>query len=227
MVLRSAKPASSTKKRVRRTPEEARTALLDAADRVFAARLPDAVGLKEIAHEAGVSHALVTHYFRTYDGVLEAALERRIRALREVIFTRLGDAGAVSRPGELLGILFRALEDPIHLKLVKWLVASGRSTSARAFALQDHGLQLVAHQVAEAIAPRPTKETINTIELALLTAVSAAYGYATTKYALAGALGRVANNELDAGVQRTLAAMLQVYLRETLKSVISPGSLGS
>ncbi|HZJ68032.1 MAG TPA: helix-turn-helix domain-containing protein [Kofleriaceae bacterium] len=50
------------KPRVRRSPEEARTHILDAADAVFRDHLPDAVGLREIAVAAGVSHGLVTHY---------------------------------------------------------------------------------------------------------------------------------------------------------------------
>ena len=70
-----------TKKRVRRSPDEARTLILDAADRVFAKKLPDAVGLKDVAREAGVSHALVTHYFGTYDGLVEATLERRFHQM--------------------------------------------------------------------------------------------------------------------------------------------------
>src|SRR4051812_23836783 len=72
-----------TEPRRRRSPELARQELLDAAERVFAGAQPDQVGLKEVAHEAGVSHALITHYFGTYAGLLEAALARRQTAMRE------------------------------------------------------------------------------------------------------------------------------------------------
>ena len=51
--------------RRRRPPELARQEIVDAAERVFAASQPDQVGLKEVAREAGVSHALITHYFGT------------------------------------------------------------------------------------------------------------------------------------------------------------------
>jgi TetR/AcrR family transcriptional regulator, repressor for neighboring sulfatase len=203
--------------RRRRSPEVARTEILDAAERVFAEFQPDQVGLKEVGREAGVSHALITHYFGTYAGLLEATLERRIRALRERLLERLREAGALSRPDELLAILFRALEDPVHLRLMRWMLASERPASVTAFGLQDHGLQLVAHQVARAITPEaqgaPPHKLIVAIELALLTAVSAAYGYALGKHALVGALGQRPSVELDAAVQRTLAAMLQAYLR--------------
>lgn len=199
--------------RRRRAPEVARLEILEAAERVFAESQPDQVGLKEVARAAGVSHALITHYFGTYAGLIEAALERRIRALREQLLERLRDAGALARPGELLALLFRALGDPVHLRLTRWLLASERPAAAHAFALRDHGLQLIAHQVASSLSPRPDRELLAKVELALVTAVAAAYGYAIGKHALVGALGREASPELDAEVQRTLGEMLHGYLQ--------------
>ena len=58
------------KVRRRRSPELARQELLDAAERLFRDLPPDQVGLKDIGREADVSHALVTHYFGTYVGVV-------------------------------------------------------------------------------------------------------------------------------------------------------------
>jgi len=211
--IRPLRPLRPRAARRRRAPELARQEILDAAERVFVEFQPDQVGLKHVAREAGVSHALITHYFGTYAGLIEAALERRIRALRETMLVRLREAGAMSRPGELLSVLFRALEDPVHLRLTRWMMASERPSAAHAFALRDHGLQLVAHQVAAAFDARPSHELIGKIEIALLTAVSAAYGYAIGKYALVGALGRQASGELDAEVYKTLAAMLERHLR--------------
>jgi TetR/AcrR family transcriptional regulator, repressor for neighboring sulfatase len=202
--------------RRRRPPEQARQEILDAAERVFVEFQPDQVGLKDVAREAGVSHALITHYFGTYAGLIEAALERRVRSLRETMLGRLREAGALSRPDELIATLFGFLDDPVHLRLTRWLLASERPSAAHAFALRDHGLQLVAHQLAAAIDPRPGEQMIDKIELVLVTAVAAAYGYAIGKYALVGALGRPASRELDREVQRTLAAMVQTYLKAEL-----------
>lgn len=199
--------------RRRRAPEDARQEILDAAERVFVEFQPDQVGLKDVAREAGVSHALITHYFGTYANMIEAALERRVRVLRAGILERLKIEGALSRPAELIAVLFSALEDPVHLRLTRWLLASERPASAHAFALRDQGLMLVAHHVAHAIDPEPSRQTIERVELALVTAVAAAYGYAMGKYALVGALGREANVELDRQVQQTLGDMLQAYLR--------------
>lgn len=216
--VRRIRPLRTVRERVRRrrAPEEARRELIDAADRLFIEFTPDQVGLKDIAREAGVSHALITHYFGTYAGLIEATLERRIVSLRELMLARLRVAGALERPDELLALLFQALEDPVHMRLMRWLLASERPAAAHAFGLQAHGLQLVAHQVASALDPTPSAELIGKVELALLTAVSAAYGYALCKYALAGALGRQVSGTLDTQVQETMAAMVRAHIRAEL-----------
>lgn len=174
---------------------------------------PDQVGLKDVGREAGVSHSLITHYFGTYAGMIEAVLERRIRLLREKMMLRLRESGALARPGELLSSLFQALQDPIHVRLTRWLMASERPAADHAFALRDRGLHLIAIQVAEAIDPRAGAELVSKIEIGLVTAVAAAYGFALGKYALAASVGRQVGNELDADVQQALAMMLEAYLR--------------
>ena len=88
--------------------------------------------------------------------------------------------------------------------------------AAHAFALRDHGLQLVAHQVAAALEPRATSDQIAKIEIALLAAVASAYGYAMGKYALAGALGRQPSDELDREVLETVGRMVESHLRTEL-----------
>src|SRR5438128_1297088 len=92
---RRAAAAAAPPGRRRRPPELARQEILDAAERVFARFQPDQVGLKEVAREAGVSHALITHYFGTYAGLVEAALERRNRATREAALARLREPSAL------------------------------------------------------------------------------------------------------------------------------------
>lgn len=202
--------------RRRRSPELARQEILDAAERVFAASQPDQVGLKEVAGEAGVSHALITHYFGTYAGLLEATLERRLRKTRELVLARLREPEVLGRPDELLEILFRTLQDPVHLRLMRWMLASERPAASRALGLQDRGLAIIAEQVARSLAPEPSRELLQHIEVTLLTAVSAAYGYALSKHALIAALGRQPSHELDDQVRETLAQMVLAHLRATL-----------
>jgi AcrR family transcriptional regulator len=199
--------------RRRRSPELARQEILDAAERVFAQFQPDQVGLKEVARDAGVSHALITHYFGTYAGLLEATLQRRTRALREATLARLREPEALERPADLLELLFRTLQDPVHLRLMRWMLASERPAASHTFALQEHGLAVLAEQVARALSPEPDAALLREVEITLLTAVAAAYGYALAKHTLAPALGREPSRELDDEVRHTLASMVQTQIR--------------
>ena len=188
---------------------------------MFAQHPPDDVGLKDIAREAGTSHALITHYFGTYGGLVEEVLQRRLLRLREQMAARLLESGAMERPDELLAIVFRTLDDPVHLRLMKWVIASDRQESMHVFALQHQGVTLIAHQVAATIAPASItgdarKALVEKLELALVTALAAAMGYAFAKPALAATVGRPPDQALTDGVRKTLAAMLQAYMHETI-----------
>ena len=82
--------------RIRRTPKAARALILEAASGVLADLGPDRAGLKEVAAAAGVSHALVTHYFGTFSALVEEVLEvplthlQDARNLHEEIWTIRG-----------------------------------------------------------------------------------------------------------------------------------------
>ena len=204
-------------RRRRRTPEQAREEILDAAERVFARARPDEVGLLRVARAAGISHALITHYFGTYAGLVAETLGRRVRRLRERILGELHQVGSMHRPGELLGMLFAALEDPVHLRLVQWRVANGMQSGA--LALEDRGIALVAQEIAAALDPRPEHggaKTLETIQLALVAVVAAAFGYAMMKAPLAAAIGRTADVGLSQHLPRTITQMLASYLHTEL-----------
>src|SRR5215813_3343730 len=121
-------PAKRSRPRVRRTPEAARAHILDAADRVFREHLPDAVGLREIAAEAGVSHGLVTHYFATYEGLITAVIARRLDAARTAAFAHLAQMTFAPDEVPLLSMLVDLLEDRTLVRLLVWSILSGRST---------------------------------------------------------------------------------------------------
>jgi hypothetical protein len=75
---------------------------------------------------------------------------------------------------------------------------------------------MVAAQVTHALDPDAPPALKERVELALVTTVAAAFGYATTKLSLASSIGRPESAELDRGVRRTLTLMLQGYLRSPL-----------
>lgn len=202
----------AAKKRVRRSPQEARAHILDAAERVFAKNLPDTVGLKDVAGEAGVSHALVTHYFRTYEGLVDATLERRFQRLRdELVPTILAlvaeGAGAERLLAAHRAAIGRAARDPANARLVLWALLSGRADANDFFPQRVQGLRLLVDALV-ARSPAPRED----LELALLASMSVAIAWSLGRRTLAGALGRVASRELDASVEERTARMIEAFL---------------
>jgi TetR/AcrR family transcriptional regulator, repressor for neighboring sulfatase len=109
--------------RPRRTAETARANILDAADRIFAKSLPDAVGLREIATEANVSHALITHYFMTYEGLIEATMARQFASLGARSEIRLANQPDMI---PLVATLMEVLENATLQRLISWAYLTGR-----------------------------------------------------------------------------------------------------
>lgn len=179
-------------KRVRRTPEEARATILDAAERVFARYVPDEVGLKEVAEAARVSLALVHHYFGSYDALVEATLERRIEGVRARIMAKLVDV-AFAPEGDpmLLRALVELVSEPVTLRLWLWSSLRGRAKPADLFAARAQGLARIVDGIEKRIdaagAPPPPRDAL---EFSVLAAIGMAVGLATLGPAMHAALGR-------------------------------------
>lgn len=196
--------------RRRRAPAAARGEILAAASRVLAEHPPDAVGLADVAREAGVSHALVSHYFGTYVGLVDAVLEARRAEFRGRVIARLSQSPEVD-PDELLDGLFEALSDRSFVRLSLWALAAERPSASGTFPLPEQGLREVAEAICARIDDRRASARAR-VEQALVVAGSAALGYAAAQGAWAAALGREPTTAFDRGVRRALGEMLRAYL---------------
>lgn len=195
--------------RRRRDPEEARGEILDAADRLLAERPPDVVGLADIAREAGVSHALVSHYFGTYVGVVDAVLERRRAAVRARVVARIAKADLVD-PDELVDAVFDALSDRTFVRLTLWALAAERPSASETFPLHAQGMRIVADAITERLGD-PRAETRKRIEQAMVVAGSAALGYVVARPGWMAALGREPSSAFDRSVRRALGEMIRTF----------------
>jgi TetR/AcrR family transcriptional regulator, repressor for neighboring sulfatase len=195
--------------RERRTPDQARSLILDAAERVFTRVMPDQVGLRDIAREAGISHALVTHYFGTYEGLARATLERRIGAARQQAITRLGSATFTPGNMPLLEILLEVIEDPVMLRLVGWALLSGRED---AMSSQPGALAPVLDAIearARALGlPAPSRPQL---EFSVAAALALAFGLSVARAELERALDRPGALSLEA-LRTELPKMVWAYL---------------
>ncbi|MEO7329415.1 MAG: helix-turn-helix domain-containing protein [Minicystis sp.] len=213
---RAKKAAAPPVPRRRRDPEEARAEILDATAKLLAHHPPDAIGLKEIARAVGVSHALISHYFGTYTDLVDAVLERRIRALREAALAKLRDPVAAFSSGELIEALFAMLSDPVYIRLSIWALAGERPSGVASFPMRDQGMRVFSEALTTRIRrERPDLEAgplRQRVELGLLTANTAAYGYMIGRKAWMGALGKEPSAAMDRRFREALDTMVRSFV---------------
>jgi TetR/AcrR family transcriptional regulator, repressor for neighboring sulfatase len=75
--------SAGSRTRVRRSVEEARRLILEAAERRLASGGPDAVRVQAVAADVGVTDAAVHYHFGNRQGLLDAVLRRAGRRLRD------------------------------------------------------------------------------------------------------------------------------------------------
>jgi AcrR family transcriptional regulator len=122
------KPAQAP--RVRRTAEEARRAILDAAERQLGDVGPSGLRLQEIAREVGVSHPALLHHFGSREGLVKAVVVRAIEGLQAALV----DAIALIPPGEMeTARLFEQVSTVLsqkgYARVMAWVILSGHAES--------------------------------------------------------------------------------------------------
>ncbi len=228
-------PREATARRKRRSPEQAKTEILDAAERLFSAKGPDRVAVADVAIEAGVSAALVLHYFGTYADLVRSVHGRRNKLLMEQLKQRIlsRDPSSVLSPGgELLRIFLDVVCEPVHARLLAWAALSGEGVHLRM--VQQQGLAKFVDFLLLQFPPSVTNKTSpqvlrQRLEEALLVAISATHGYAMGKSLYVPALGlqateplqqspdphigkSAARTSVDDRFREALASMLHGYL---------------
>lgn len=131
------KPKAKEKRR-RRTAEEARDEILDAAERLLREGGPEAIRLQEVAALVGISHPAVLHHFGSREGLLAAVIERTMSTLERELFEIMVRGTATGAPPdgvEMTERVAEAMGEKGHARLIAWLTLSGnhpmRSESAR------------------------------------------------------------------------------------------------
>ncbi len=207
------RPRSPRAPRIRRDPAAARDLILTAAERLFAERGPDRVGLKEVARAASVSQPLVSHYFGTYDALVEAALERRGVALRQALVASLAAAGGELDLPRLVRQIGHAMADPTAIRLGFWAFLSGRAEAADFFPARHQGLRLIAEALRARHAQTPKRRAPpKDYELVVTVAMATLIGWTVARPALLAGLGHRVTPTADDDFFAQLAALLEHHL---------------
>jgi AcrR family transcriptional regulator len=104
--------------------EEISDAVLDAAERLFAAAGPNEVSLRAIAQEAGINYGLVHRHFGTKDELFERLMQR----YAERWTVRL-DAGDIDYDAALEQMLGTGRDAGAYLRLLAWTMLADRPES--------------------------------------------------------------------------------------------------
>src|SRR5690349_15767941 len=115
--------------RTRRSPEEARTRILEAAEARLAEGGPDAVRVQPLAAELGVTDAAIYHHFGNRAGLLDALARfgaRRLRTSMEEVVA--GHASGDVDIARLVELALDTFERRGYSRLMLWLSAEGIPT---------------------------------------------------------------------------------------------------
>jgi TetR/AcrR family transcriptional regulator, repressor for neighboring sulfatase len=109
---------SEPAKRVRRTPEEARRLILDAAQGLIAKTGPEGLRLQDIAAAAGISHPLILHHFGSRAGLVRALTRQAAAELKDRLVAAMTQPEY--SPGEGIERVFETFRGGLAQRLA-WL----------------------------------------------------------------------------------------------------------
>ncbi|WP_293364383.1 TetR/AcrR family transcriptional regulator [Phenylobacterium sp.] len=128
--------AKADGKRVRRTVEASRQAILEAAEAYLAAEGPNGVKVQKIAAELNMTDAAIHYHFGNREGLLEALLRfsgrRFADELQQIVAQRAADGLELAQVGELLTEFYAGRGTA---RLALWLVLTGWSPSGQGMLL--------------------------------------------------------------------------------------------
>jgi AcrR family transcriptional regulator len=200
-------PAKAKKKRVRRSPEAARQHILEAAIRVLSKHGPAACGLKDIATEAGISHALITHYFGTYEALVDAAVAEAMRELRERLVARLLKLHKPT-PDMMVQLYLDIALEPWYGRLISWALFNDRDLSTNYVKLILPQMKLMAAATEYVFSDNPGGVPTREQSEALLVSVWAmVVGYVAGNAFFWSALGRKPGPARDRLVREMAGAL--------------------
>jgi AcrR family transcriptional regulator len=111
--------------RTRRSAEQARAAILEAAGKRLREGGPEAVRLQDVARDLGVSHPAILHHFGSREGLMRALAEHVAVSLEREMLEGLRGAASEATVLELLTRVFETIGNSGHARLLAWRALSG------------------------------------------------------------------------------------------------------
>lgn len=114
------------KKRVRRSPAEAKALILDSAAQRLKEAGPEGLQLAEIAALAGIAHSTVLHHFGSAEGLRAALAKKMVEKLLSDILAVLAEhENEIPDDHAILFRVFQVLSDDGNARLLAWNMLKG------------------------------------------------------------------------------------------------------
>jgi AcrR family transcriptional regulator len=164
----------------------------------------------------------VSHYFGSYDALVEQTLERRTTRMREAALEEVATAEAVGSDA-LFDRIASVASDRITMRLAAWALMTGRAKRSDFFSARTQGLAAVVSAVGarrEALGlPAVPRETLEFSVVATLTMI---LGFAVAKDALLAGLGHPTTGpraaQIEADYRARVRELVMGYLALTSQS---------
>lgn len=171
-------------RKTHRSPEDAKQAILDAAEAIMVEVGPAGLRISAVAKKAGMAHPNIIHHFGSREGLLRALAERvGLRATERI--TQAIDDALNAPEHERVAALTRVLDTSYpgdEGRAAIWLHLSGAESSLRANMQQIVSL---SHRFRESVDPTASIENTNRLVLLItLALVGEVVSGASTKEAL-------------------------------------------
>ena len=205
---------ASRNKRVRRTPEEARRLILEAAEAGMAASGPAGLRLEAVARAAGVSHPTILHHFGSREGLIQALNLKTIEHLKTVLLRVMKAEPSSSE--DAIAPTFAAYRDGLAQRMI-WLMQSDQSMGAAGLPAFDELVEGLHAMRLRMAGPNPRFDLADTRAIVHMTTI-AAFGDAVLGKRLRRAATPAEESVLRDKFEAWFGKFLNVYMREMFGS---------
>jgi AcrR family transcriptional regulator len=192
-------------RRVRRSPEEARRLILETAQALIERTGPEGLRLQDIAAEAGISHPLILHHFKSRAGLVRALTRQTAAEFKDRLVAAMAQPELTTEA--LINRVFDAFAGGLAQRLA-WLAIMDPGGEADEPATVQSEIAETLHKRRVAAAPPGREVTREDTQWLMHLVAVAAFGEAIHGVRLRRGLGR------GEGETRRFRAWFAALIRE-------------
>ncbi len=215
---------STAAKRIRRSAEDSRLRILEAAEDRLVRFGPEGVRVQTIAADLGLTDAAIHHHFGSREGLVRALVERTVGDMKERILAAEREWNGKSVDvSALIRIVGETYGDKGYSKLISWMLLAGWRPGStgllRPLAEAIHATRVMRTRKRR-LPPPDLEDTLFTVELVSTTL----FADALVGSAMRRAVGLPANNATRGAFVDWLSGLIDGHLNRRSERLLSSGT---